>query len=107
MMENISKSVGMLVGAGTFSFGLLIVILIIVQPSLLLKGEEWTLIEVLDNDDGLWLNEDGDFAVDSVEGYEIGETYESEAGFDGGTAFMGVVYIVVGFMIFIVHPRIY
>lgn len=102
-----SESIGMLVGAGAFFCGLLIVILIIAQPSLLMQGEEWTLIEVLDDDNGLWLSENGDFAVDSVEGYEIGETYESEAGFDGVTAFMGVVFIILGFMIFITHPRIY
>ena len=106
-MGNNLKVVGMLVGIGIFISGLLIFILIIAQPSLLLQGEEWTLVEVLDNDDGLWLNENGDFAVDSVEDYEIGETYESEARFDGFIAIIGVMFMIIGFVIFIVHPKIY
>lgn len=100
-MGNNLKGVGMLVGIGILICGLLLVFLMVTQPSLLLKGEEWTLIDILDNNDGLWMNENDDLRIDSAEGYEIGETYESEVETDLGAVFLGTAFIMIG-LIFIV-----
>ena len=110
MMGNNLKGVGMTVGMGMVICGLLLVILTITQPSLLLQGEEWTLVNILDDGDGLWMNENGDSKVDSAEGYEIGGTYESEVennvSFIIAVIFTGVMFTIIGLMFFVGHSRI-
>ncbi len=95
-MKNDLNGVGMLVGIGIIICGLLLLILMAAQPSLLLQGEEWTLINMLDDNDGLWMNGNDDLRIDSAEGYEVGETYESEVETNFGIAFLGVVFIMIG-----------
>lgn len=105
-MGNNLKGMGMAVGVVLVVCGLLLVILTIVQPSILLRGEEWTLINILDDGDGLWTNGDGDFKVDSAEGYEIGGSYESKVEINVGIIFLGVMFIIIGLMFFVGHSRI-
>ena len=105
-MKNNLKGVGILVGIGILICGLLLVFLMVTQPSLLLQAEKWTLINVLDDDDGLWMNEKDNFKVDSIDGYKVGETHESEVEIDFGTVFVGVVFIMLGLVFIVAHSRI-
>lgn len=103
------NSVGMLVGVVCFVCGLIVVILGAVQPTLLIEVEEWTLINVLDDDTGLWTNENGDLKIDSAEDYEVGETREFKAGGNLGIiaiiAFVGALFMTTGLMFFVAHSR--
>lgn len=105
MKDNL-KGVGMLVGVVILICGLLVVILMVAEPSLLLQGEEWTLIDILDNNNGLWMNENDGLKIDSAEGYEVGEMYEPEVETDLGDVFLGVVFIMIGFAFIVGHSRI-
>lgn len=106
MKDNLKDVVGMLVGAGILICGVLLVFLTVAQPSLLLQGEEWTLIDILDNNDGLWMNENDDLKIDSVEDYEVGEMYETEVEIDSGIVLLGVVFIMIGLVFIVGHSRI-
>ena len=102
-MGNNLKGVGMAVGVGMVICGLLLATLMIAQPSSLLQGEEWTLINLLDNDDGLWMDEDGDLKIDLSEGCEIGETYKSEVEIDFVAVFLGIMFMIIGIGFIVVH----
>lgn len=111
-MGNNIKSVGIAVGVVVFICGLVLAILIIAQPALLIQEdwEEWTLINILNDGNGLWMNGDGDLKIDSSEGYEVGDVYESGEGFTFGEIFVplliGATFMAIGFMFLAAHLKI-
>lgn len=93
------------IGVVCFVCSLIVVILGAAQPTLLIQTDEWTLINVLDDDNGLWMNEDGDLKIDSSEDHEVGETCEFEVDIDIIVIVMmiclGGVYMIIGIVCFV------
>lgn len=100
------KSIGILIGLLMIVCGLALVILMVEQPTSLIEGEEWILVDLLDNGEGLWMDGSGNLKIDSSEGYEVGETYKSETEIDFVIVLLGMIFMIVGLGFVVMHSGI-